>query len=779
MASSTGNRLPIITLALAALIFAGFVWPGGGPEGAAVQAERTREEAQEFYRRHGDVTLSARDRALIGAEHVDFIDARREAPQARSRAASPRSHARIQRQFDALAEAAFSARRAARPAWRFGVEPGDRVGSDFFAYAFFHDEAMALAITLIFLVVAGIGIEGAWGSLFFVFFCASAIFIPAFAHAALATEGGVPLAGASGLLAALLAAYALRGWGGRFALPGWVILPLWLFAEYVVVRGAYFDRVEGLPLVAHGAGLALGIAAVVGVGLLGMERHQAERSGAAASSKNPALPLAARAVAEGNFDAAWSALSSAAEEDPDDDEVALAWWRLACDQGRAEEAVKVILSRIRAELRGGDLDTALGYWFDVTHHAPGAQVDARMTIRLAESLLERGERAGAREALRRAVEDTEGLSTALAQRVVRSARDLDSELARAAALVALQDAQLDPDSRTALEALIEADAPGPDAAVAVEVEVEEALPDAIELAEEVLDLDDPIESAANAEELAPQPEHEGPAALGEEALAIELAGLEGEALEENDFAQLGLAEELTDPGGSDDPDGAANASALDEAELSVAGLLDDRGTDLSDGREQWEEAQEIEPLGPPEPPPDPDPVAGGFEEREEDKAILEGGEESPLEASPSDSQTLRTAKVIEGAPIAVGAEALEVEITGRGLGRIPYSRIEAVAVAAVAGLSVRPVLVVDLVLNWNSRFDEPLKVIRIRGNQFDPLSLVPGAPSPLQALKDMIATISGRSGAESLPSEAALDGTPFHRCEDLAQFESEILGVEG
>jgi tetratricopeptide (TPR) repeat protein len=508
-----------------------------------------------------------------------------------------------------------------------------------------------------------------------------------------------------------------------------------------------------------------------------MERHQAERSDAAASSKNPALPLAARAVAEGNFDAAWSALSSAAEEDPDDDEVALAWWRLACDQGRAEEAVKVILSRIRAELRGGDLDTALGYWFDVTHHAPGAQVDARMTIRLAESLLERGERAGAREALRRAVEDTEGLSTALAQRVVRSAQDLDSELAQSAARVALQDAQLDPDSRAALEALIEADAPGPDAAV--EVAVEEALPDAIELAEEVLDLDDPIESAANAEELAPQPEHEGPAALGEEALAIELAGLEGEALEENDFAQLGLAEELTDPGGSDDPDGAANVSALDEAELSVAGLLDDRGTDLSDGREQWEDAQEIEPQAPLEPPSDLDPGAVGFEEREEDKAILEGGEESPLEALPTGTQTLRTAKVIEGAPVAVGAEALEVEITGRGLGRIPYSRIEAVAVAAVAGLSVRPVLVVDLVLNWNSRLDEPLKVIRIRGNQFDPLSLVPGAPSPLQALKDVIATISGRSGAESLPSEAALDGTPFHRCEDLAQFEAEILGVEG
>jgi hypothetical protein len=123
-------------------------------------------------------------------------------------------------------------------------------------------------------------------------------------------------------------------------------------------------------------------------------------------------------------------------------------------------------------------------------------------------------------------------------------------------------------------------------------------------------------------------------------------------------------------------------------------------------------------------------------------------------------------------------EGLEVDIEGRGLGRIPYERIQAMAVAAVSGLSARPVLVMDLVLNWDADPDEPFKVIRLRGNHFDPLSLSPEAPSPLQALKDMITTLSQRSGAKALPTEAAVSGDPFLRFDDMAQYERAVLGVQ-
>ena len=153
-----------------------------------------------------------------------------------------------------------------------------------------------------------------------------------------------------------------------------------------------------------------------------------------------------------------------------------------------------------------------------------------------------------------------------------------------------------------------------------------------------------------------------------------------------------------------------------------------------------------------------------------------------LAAKLEDPDSVKIERVIENSPahlagLQAGDLVLEVEIDGRGVGRIPYSRIEALAVAAVSGLSARPVLVMDLVLNWKADPAEPLKLIRIKGNLFDPLSLAPEAESPLHALKEIIATIADRSGAECLPDSAAVAGDPFRRFQDLAQYEQAILGI--
>ncbi|MDG2333681.1 MAG: rhomboid family intramembrane serine protease [Myxococcota bacterium] len=804
MASLTGNRVPLITGALAVLLVAASVWPTATPEGAAIHAERTREEALEFYRGHRAVTLTAGDRILIGSEYADYIDGRRTDGAAGRPSAAAR--ARSQAQFDALADEAREARSEVSRAWRFAVNPGDPVSSKFFAYAFFHNEAFAFALSLAFLVVAGAGLEAAWGSLLFALFCFSAVFVSAFAQAGFAPQGDPPLAGMSGLLSALLVAYLIRGWGGRFLVPGWLLLPLWFFAEYVVVRGAYLDRVEGLPLAAHAAGLGVGVFLVAGFGALGLERRRAERSDPSRSSENPALALARRALADGQHDAAWSALSRAAEEDPKDDALAHAWWRLACDQDRAGEVVQVILLRIRAELRGGDLDQALGYWFEIVQHAPQAQVEARMTTRLAESLLERGEAAGAREALRWALEDSEGLTTALAQRVVRSARDLDPKIAEAAARVALADAQLDPDSREELESLVRGGS-SPLAEAGEPVSVSEG--------DGVLDLDQPVEPERL--EVASGDESEIVELDSPEGVALALAGVEGEAFdppvfEEASFEDLGLVE--------DEPGTEPELAPLlldDSPGLSLESLGGEGAEGLSGEREAWEEPGEFETLADPSsdlhstPALDPtlnptsdfsealaseglnesdlidatiladadllDAEALEAEALEGEEPLIEADEALPLDPAPGGSGSTRSAKVLDAVPLAMGAEFLEVEIVGRGRGRIPYGRVEALAVGAVAGLSARPVLVLDLVLNWTSELDEPLKVIRLRGNDFDPIALVPQAASPLEALKQLITTLAQGSAAECLPSPSAVAGEPFRRFEGLAEFEAETLGI--
>jgi len=794
-----------------------------GSEGASLEAERAREAAQEFYHRHPHVMLSERDRALLGARYVEEISAARDAESGRRPATSPHRRARIQQQFNALADAAFQARRAAESAWRFGVNPGDRTNRNFLAYGFFHDSVMGFAISLTFLVIAGIGIEGAWGSAIFVLFCLGALFFPALSHAQWGQPGGIPFSGASGLLAALLVAYWLRGWGGRLALPGWMLLPIWLFAEYVIVREVWFDRVGDPPFFAHAAGLGVGILAAAGLGMLGLERRLAQRADASQSASNPALALAARAIGEGQLDAAWSALSHAAAENPEDDEVVLAWWKLACEQGRAGEAVHYVLPRIAEELRGGDGDIAIEYWFEIVHHAPEVEIEARIAARLAEALIERGDSGAAREALRRALEDTEGLTTALAQRVVRSARELDPEIARAAATIALKDAQLDPTSRESLAELLETGDPGAEPAAIHEDEVS----DSVDPAPQILDLDDRI-----------QPDDEEPPASEESDPALGAEETAPQEAESGSFSELGLAEdeELTAPDEADDtgpefgsidlseidPAALSIASPEDEIELGAAEEIEGETFEGSDGEDASRDAfsnesQDLESLEPlellsgdeleslaleteavdsgaldaamlvDEAEAGGDQLTAGEIALDEEETFVPSDEEEPIveltedllvvEDEPPAEPVLRSAKVLEGVPLGIGEEALEVEIDGRGVGRIPYSRIEALAVAAVSGLSARPVLVVDLVLNWKADPAEPFKLIRIKGNLFDPRTLAPAAENPLQALKDIIALLVERSGAECLPDSAAVAGNPFRRFQNLAEYEQAILGL--
>lgn len=846
MGSSSGNRLPLVTLFVAILMLAGFVLPAGGPEGADLASEFAREEAQEFFHRHPDVTLTARARELLGAKYVDQILGDEASSPRRRAAVPPRLRARRQQQFDVLTDKADQTRSAADSAWHYGVNAGDRVSRDFFAYGFFHSEVITFAISLLFFLVAGIGLEGAWGSLVFVAFCALALFAPALVHATWAGEGGIPFSGASGLLAALLAAYGLRGWGGRLVLPGWILLPLWLFAEYVIVREVWFDRVEGLPLLAHAAGFGVGVLGASAVALLGLEDRLARRADTTRSASNPVLALAARAVAEGQLDAAWSALSNAAAEEPQDDEVARAWWALACEQGRAREAVHVILPRMAEELRGGDGEAAIDDWFEIVHHAPETEVEARITTRLAEALIDRGDSAAAREALRRAVEDSQGLTTALAQRVVRSARELDPELAEAAARVALQDAQLDPDSRESLEALVgSGDSQG--ASIAVEVEAEPEVPEAI------VDLEDRVEadggfSIIEAEAIIEEDAEFAELALDEESgeaaeadssepepedLALDLALDDDQAQtqtqdedhdEDHDLAlaELGLAddEELTPREAADEwprEPGTIDLSEIDPAAISIAGIEGEVSLEEAEDEEDEEDEEgaiesleplelgsildpgesesegedgdplTLSPLSPVDESVPREPELGvseiesekedGLVEIDEEDPILEMSEELLLEDEPEIPLPPRSAKVLEGVPVGIGEDALEVDIQGRGRGRIPYERIEAVAVAAVAGLSARPVLVMDLILNWKADSGEPFKLIRITANRFDPMPLSPGAGSPLQALKDTIATVQKRSGASCLPDPAAVSGSPFRRFESLAEYEAEVLGI--
>jgi hypothetical protein len=138
----------------------------------------------------------------------------------------------------------------------------------------------------------------------------------------------------------------------------------------------------------------------------------------------------------------------------------------------------------------------------------------------------------------------------------------------------------------------------------------------------------------------------------------------------------------------------------------------------------------------------------------------------------------RRLEVALAIPVALEPGGVRVALEG-GAGRvIGWSEIDAVAVAAVEGFGPKPVLVVDLLAGWRKPAAEPLRIVRLRGDRFDPRKLVEGRASPVDALREFVDRLLAESGAQPLPDLRAARGRPFAGFRDLAAFEQDVLMAE-
>jgi hypothetical protein len=137
-------------------------------------------------------------------------------------------------------------------------------------------------------------------------------------------------------------------------------------------------------------------------------------------------------------------------------------------------------------------------------------------------------------------------------------------------------------------------------------------------------------------------------------------------------------------------------------------------------------------------------------------------------------RTLRSLKALTATPVDAREGWIEIDVEGRGKTKLPLERIQAIVMAGVSGIAVRPILVVDLALNWTDAAHEPLKVIRFRSDQFDPRSFEPGEVNPLDALTAWVRRLQIRSEATCLPSRDILEGS-FARYDSVESYENEVL----
>jgi hypothetical protein len=140
--------------------------------------------------------------------------------------------------------------------------------------------------------------------------------------------------------------------------------------------------------------------------------------------------------------------------------------------------------------------------------------------------------------------------------------------------------------------------------------------------------------------------------------------------------------------------------------------------------------------------------------------------------------TSRELRVVRAQPSELVEDGLMIEIEDGGKRKIGFERVDAVSVVAVDGLGSKFVIVVDLVLNWMAESSEPLKVIRMRGDRFDPRQFSPGHDSPLDAMRSFTAQLLERSNATALPDMRSVRGVPFASFPDLASYHRTVFSVE-
>ncbi|MCD4749004.1 MAG: rhomboid family intramembrane serine protease [Thermoanaerobaculales bacterium] len=147
------------------------------------------------------------------------------------------------------------------------------------------------------------------------------------------------------------------------------------------------------------------------------------------------------------------------------------------------------------------------------------------------------------------------------------------------------------------------------------------------------------------------------------------------------------------------------------------------------------------------------------------------------EAEPiSVTKVEHTLKVMEAIPLEWSDGKLTIDAQGT-VRPIGVHHLDAVAVAGIAEPGKPAFVLVDLMLDapWSDR--PKLRVVRLRSNAFDPRKLIPGDDGQA-SFRKLLEDILEISGAVPLPDPDGAIGKPFRRFAGVAEYESEVLGID-
>jgi tetratricopeptide (TPR) repeat protein len=502
----------------------------------------------------------------------------------------------------------------------------------------------------------------------------------------------------------------------------------WFAAPYLLARewslaSAAAAPVELSALLSpwiHAAGLGFGCS----FGLVAPHARRRGRLAArprAGEGAESLLQLAEQALHAGDRERAFSLLSQRIHESPGDRAAGLSLWQVGRALGRNLDAVAALLRVVRDELRSNMHDECVAHWLELAQVDQPIRVEPALLIALAPLLEARGHRDEALAALESALADRE-CSSAHAAQIALAAEPLDPELAQRAAWRAQADAAPEP----ALRREPAARAPAAEAreAAAPSSPTPNSIPSS-EPEEAVVDLVEPVAWSPPGSERVqwedPQlrPE-EGTAAGGDLHGAVSLDALQ------------------------------VDVSLASKAPLELPRAPSAPRRDARAARASAAPAPSAEPSPPPRTSRRPD-------SREKSERALD---------------------VLEAIPVELTESALRLEIIGVGKKKLRYAQLQALGAASIRAESGGPLFAIDLVLNWRDARGEPLKVVRLRSDRFDPIALVGDAESAPAAIRQLVALLLERSGASALPDAHSARGLPFREFPSFETYQRDVLMPE-
>lgn len=399
------RRVPAVTFGIIALCSVIYLANPAMTHQEEQQVAEYFSDTAKYYVENPDLTPAPELRQAIDRVLASLNAAERRQAREELESAEPDEASLAQRQkvLDQLTARWLDAEHD-EATYRWGLIPAQFSWLKLFTCMFIHGGLLHLLFNMVFLYLTGPSVEDVWGRPLFAAFYVAAGMVAGGLFALQDPTMSSPLVGASGAIAGVMGAFAVRWARARiklmflglilirvvrfeFSVPAWLLLPLWFVGELVSAKGALtYQPLEAAPMVAYWAhvwGFAFGVVFALGMKLFTIEERFiteaiAERE---TDKQDPVTAQLTALLDAGRVADGCRLLAAELLRRPNDVELGETFWHLArIDQMRAQQGA--CLRLIRTDLAERREALGIERWLELRAAVPDVAADGALSLRL-------------------------------------------------------------------------------------------------------------------------------------------------------------------------------------------------------------------------------------------------------------------------------------------------------------------------------------------------------------------------------------------------------------